>query len=1023
MKRFFSRVCKWVVLLAVVFAANGARAIDSASVKDLFQNPPRQYSTSPLWVWNDMLTEEQIVSTLRDLAGQNVRQAFIHPRPGLMTPYLSKDWFRLWKVALKEAERLDMNIWIYDENSYPSGFAGGLVSEAMPEARHKGLYTEKINDVVGLYHRDGKEYNSVAAPATKLSQSEYMVAYRKPIDSTGWYAGKFYVDLLKPGVTEKFLEITMDAYRREIGDEFGKRVPGVFTDEPSLRRSSGYPWPDDMDEVSEKRWGYRLSEHIPSLFEPLGDYKRVRHNYHQTLHELFVERWSKPYYEYCQKNNLKFTGHYWEHRWPGGSAVPDSMALYAWHQMPGIDALMNRYDEGSHAQFGNVRAVKEVSSVANQLGQKRVLCEAYGAAGWDLRFEDIKRIGDWLYVLGVNFLNEHLSYITIRGARKRDYPQSFSYHTPWWPHYNIMASYFTRLSAVLSQGEQVNKILVLEPTTTVWMYQPDSSHKDRMNEIADQFQHIVVDLAKAQVEYDLGCEDIMARHGSVEGAALKVGNRVYDTVILPPLCENLNNRTMELLESYAKSGGKVLCCGEPPSLVDAVASDRGKTAAQNAGWKRVKTDELMGILLHEPADGFAIKLQRSSEGIIYHHRRKLDDGELLFIVNTSIDSKRAGLVVSRARSVEKWDPETGAVTSYPFDSRTGGIQAGFDLAPCGSLLLFLSNKPGKSTPVESTKRTNILPAGGIKVRRIESNVLTLDYVDVTAGGETRTNTYLYEASRFVFQKHGMQGNPWDSAVQFRDELISKKFPADSGFEATYRFTIEGDIPKLLYIVIERPDLYAITCNNKAVSAEGGSWWLDKSFGKIDITSAARQGENAVTIKASPMTMYHELESAYVLGDFSLKASDSGFVIVADAPLKLGPWNEQGCPLYSADVSYLQNFKIARPKGRYIVSLGRWFGSVAQVTVNGKPAGHIYHQPWEQDVTEFITAGDNTIEVVVIGTLRNTLGPYHGNPDLGWGLTRHWQKAPTEGPPPGSKYSTIKYGLFETFELQRIDLER
>jgi hypothetical protein len=56
-----------------------------------------------------MLTEEQIVSTLRDMAGQNVRQVFVHPRPGLMTPYLSADWFRLWKVALKEAEKLDMN--------------------------------------------------------------------------------------------------------------------------------------------------------------------------------------------------------------------------------------------------------------------------------------------------------------------------------------------------------------------------------------------------------------------------------------------------------------------------------------------------------------------------------------------------------------------------------------------------------------------------------------------------------------------------------------------------------------------------------------------------------------------------------------------------------------------------------------------------------------------------------------------------------------------------------------------------
>src|ERR1035438_3012672 len=94
------------------------RADDSSRAKTLFKNPPREYSTGPLWVWNDLLTEQEIRDTLRDLARQQVKQVWVHPRPGLMTPYLSDDWFRLWKVALNEAERLDMNVWIYDENPY-----------------------------------------------------------------------------------------------------------------------------------------------------------------------------------------------------------------------------------------------------------------------------------------------------------------------------------------------------------------------------------------------------------------------------------------------------------------------------------------------------------------------------------------------------------------------------------------------------------------------------------------------------------------------------------------------------------------------------------------------------------------------------------------------------------------------------------------------------------------------------------------------------------------------------------------
>ena len=215
-----------MVFACVLVSAACVRAADSAGVKRLFGSPPRQYSSGPLWVWNDMLTEEQIITTMRDLAGQKVRQVFVHPRPGLMTPYLSSDWFRLWKVALKEAERLDMNVWIYDENSYPSGFAGGLVPDAMPEARGLGLVFQdhklpgKLDSnsiAVFLLADSGYEnVTDVVRAGRVLPEADYLIASVQYARSSPWYGDKYYVDLLYPGVTEKFIEITMDAYQREI---------------------------------------------------------------------------------------------------------------------------------------------------------------------------------------------------------------------------------------------------------------------------------------------------------------------------------------------------------------------------------------------------------------------------------------------------------------------------------------------------------------------------------------------------------------------------------------------------------------------------------------------------------------------------------------------------------------------------------------------------------------------------------------------------------------------------------------
>jgi len=407
------------------------------------------------------------------------------------------------------------------------------------------------------------------------------------------------------------------------------------------------------------------------------------------------------------------------------------------------------------------------------------------------------------------------------------------------------------------------------------------------------------------------------------------------------------------------------------------------------------------------------------KGILFHHRRQLRDGELLFLVNTSIESPTRGTVVSTLGGIEKWNLHSGEIEPYSFVRNGDKVSADFELPPSGSLLLFLSQKALNPAPALAETATPLPATDSLETRRIEPNVLTLDFVDITAGGETRTNVYFYAAQQFAFQKNGLKRNPWDSATQFKDEIISKEFAPDSGFTANYKFTIEGAVPANLAIVIERPDLYTITCNGQPVSAKPGDWWLDKAFGKIPIASSARIGENVVTIKASPFTVYHELEPAYVLGDFALKAAATGFVIAPDRALVLGEWNKEGHPFYAAGVAYSQRFNVEDPAGRFVVSLPKWYGSVAEVSVNRKPAGYIDAPPWRCDVTEQIKRGENSVEVTVIGTLKNTLGPHHGKPTLGAAWPHAFQIGPAFGPPPGGSYSTVGYGLFEPFVLKRV----
>lgn len=1016
----------WLVALGVALTAHGA---GSSTAKSLFQRPTREYSSGPLWVWNDLLTEEQIVSTLRDLAGQHVKQVFVHPRPGLMTPYLSEDWFRLWKAALSEAERLDMNVWIYDENSYPSGFAGGFVPEAMPEARGRGLVFSQAKEVphwkagmIAVFRLEADHRFTPVTDAllmrTNLGSGQYLVATMVRAGDSPWHGGRCYVDLLYPGVTEKFIEITLEPYRREVGHEFGKRVPGTFTDEPHLRPAGRLPWTEDLPERFFQRWGYSLLDHLPSLNAPVGDWRRVRHNYFQLLHELFVARWAKPMHDYCAAHQLEFTGHYWEHEWPNCLLVPDNMAMYAWHQRPAIDILMNQYREDTHAQFGNVRAVRELSSVANQLGIARTLCEAYGAGGWDLRFEDMKRIGDWLYVLGVNTLDQHLSYITLRGARKRDHPQSFSYHEPWWSSYHYSAEYFDRLTAALCQGQQLNPVLVLEPTTTAWLYNSGGAPEARLKEIGASFQSLLLALEKDQVEYDLGCEDIMARHGAAAGAGLKIGQRLYSLVVLPPFLENLNRRTADLLDQYLQRGGTILACGDPPSHLEGQPTDRTARWTQAKGWIQTTPAVLSREIFARIKSDCSITREDGDQGLLFHHRRRLPDGDLVFLVNTSLEHPTRGALRSAAGSVERWDPQTGQITLYPWQTNQGRIETRFELPPSGSLLLLLAQRKLSSPPIVQETFQALAPVSTAQPKRIAPNVLVLDFVDIKAGGEALQNVYFYKASQFAFQKNGLPRNPWDSAVQFKDEFLKLTFPTNSGFEAVYRFQVGTAVPSALSLVVERPDLYQVACNGQPVTPAPGAWWLDKAFGRIDITSAVKSGENTITLTAHPFSIYHELEPVYLLGHFTLQPVEKGFRLEAEAELPLGPWNEKGHPFYSEGVVYGATYDLADTAGKARVALPSWRGSVARVLVNGAPAGIIAYPPFECDITRHLRKGENLVEVMVIGTLKNTLGPHHAGPGLGSAWPGMFQAGPASGPPPGASYATVGYGLFEPFVVKQ-----
>ncbi len=996
-----------------------------------FADPPAEYRSMPLWVWNDELSWPRLKEQLSQFKQQGIGGVFVHPRPGLMTEYLGADWFRLWKLSAADGKRLGLLVNIYDENSYPSGFAGGHVPARAPDTAVQfvqgelDVHPDRIPwgavETVSVFAVEKNAAGAIESARhvtrrSDIAPGESALVFRlRRASGNPWTAGFPYVDLTNPETARLFLETTFEPYKQHLGPEFGKTVRWVFDDEPLLASGGAYDssalaLPLSRYTLAEfrKRCGYDLAEKLASLYWDVGDFRQVRFDYWQTLHDLWKENYFRPIFQWCDRNNLQFTGHWMEHEWPYPWITPADASLYAYEHVPGIDMLegTNIRLEGKDAHM--LFTIKQVASVARQLG-RRAFCEAYGVAGWDSTFEHYKRFGDWLMVHGVNFMDQHLAFSTVRGARKRDHPQSFSDVSPWWPYYRLHGDHLGRVSYMLSRGEARNRLLVLVPTTSGFLWArrggptPELGHMRADNAELNQF------LADRHVDFDLGDEHILEWFGQQEGRQLKLGRAAYDLIVWPKNLVNVRKQTIPRLEKYLAAGGETLALAPPAAYVDGHPSD---AVAALRDRFRAQWHDVAGLenLLAEVRKRLKprVNFDREPACCVGVSERFLPGGErVLFFANTGLTPVRAKATVE-AGSAELWDTVTGKITPAP-------LPLDIDLAPAGSQLFVV--KPSGATPAAAppVRFTRLEPLNW-KIAADSPNVLVLDYCDFTTAGIDLRDVNTWRANWVLWQAHGFERPAWDNAVQFKTRIFDQnRFPPDSGFTATFRFTV-ADAAAMhgLELALEEPGLYHITLNGQEVDFRNAAAWMDPHIRTVPVEKLAKPGENVIQVTGRPFDVRMELENVYLRGNFAVVPSSKGFKVAAPSRLDFGSWAKQGRPFDGGSTLYESEIEAPAGAGMLRVELGKLDGSVAEVLLDGKRAAVLGWPPYSAEFAA--SSGRHTVGVRVVSTPRNVFGPFHNRMKL---RMRAWPAAWADFPehqPPGSQYDVLDYGLMAPFEV-------
>ncbi|MBO7375950.1 MAG: hypothetical protein J6V01_02500, partial [Clostridia bacterium] len=875
----------------------------------LFKKPTSEYRGAPFWAWNCKLDRDELLRQIGVLQEMGFGGFHMHVRSGMATEYLGDEFMDLVAACTDEAEKRGMLSYLYDEDRWPSGFAGGIVTKEEKYRIRYILLTRKPYEELGGLVREGSE----AQTAKRSGNGLFLAKYDVELDADGrlssfrvlsgderprgktWYAyvespactprynGYTYANLMDKKTIDRFIEVTHERYFDKVGDRFGGVIPSIFTDEPQFTHKQTLPfpeseddvilpWTDDFPETFKEKYGEDIVARLPELFWDLqSGVSTVRYHYHDHACDRFRDAFSANLGKWCEEHGIALTGHMM--REPSLSsqtqAVGEVMRSLASFQLPGIDMLADRHE---------YTTAKQASSVAHQYRREGVMSELYGVTDWYYDFRGHKLQGDWQAALGVTLRVPHLSWVSMEGEAKRDYPASISYQSNWYRDYPLVEDHFARLNTALTRGKPVIRLGVIHPVESLWLHWgPSSTSAAARSRLDSAFENVTNWLLFGSVDFDYVSESLLPELCPKGGNPLRVGDMEYDAVIVP-CCETLRSTTLDRLESFRAAGGKLIFVGDSPAFADALPSDR--PADLYAKSERVEPSP--AALLESLEDVRTVDIRNPSgtrTDNLFHQLRRDGKDRWLFICrgvnpyNNDISSRqKITVTLSGCWKAELYDTLTGEVRPVSYSVNGGKTVIPAILYPHDSLLYKLiparegdRYKEVKAAAAESFEHR------GLEIRKAEiitdePNVLLLDTFEYSLDGEpvTGPEEILRIDSdcriRLGWEVWGGGANqPW--CIQ----------PEESSHSLSLRCSFRSDIRvEGALLAIERAKEAVITFNGEKVASEPVGWYTDKSIDTVKLPEI-KPGVNVLEITL-PFGKRTAAERVYILGDFAVRLS-------------------------------------------------------------------------------------------------------------------------------------------------------
>lgn len=907
---------------------------------------PVEYRSVPFWSWNDKLTPDELLRQIGWMKENGIGGFFMHARGGLKTTYLSEEWMQCIDVCCEEAKKLGMEAWAYDENGWPSGFAGGKLLENM-ENRDRFIISEAgafDKNATVSYLLDGEELVRVT---DGNADGEYLNLYIQYSASTA--------DILNPKVVDQFIAATHEEYKKHMGDDFAKKLKGFFTDEPQYYRWHT-PYTPVLQEYFREQYNEDIMEKLGLLFVEKKGYREFRYRFWLSMQQLMLKNFAKKIYDWCDENRIRLTGHYIEETTMGfqNACCAGVMPFYEYMHMPGIDWL---------GKYTSVElAPRQLGSVAAQLGKEHAMTETFACCGWDATPAELRRVAGFQYVNGVNKMCQHLLPYSEYGERKRDHPVHFTPMNPWVKeHFKEFNDYFNKLGYLLSNGKESVKVAMLHPQrSTYFDYKREEGEQggDAIYKLDATFRSDCRLLSSRGIAYHFLDETLLEKHGFTKENQIVCGQCTYDYLVIPKIL-TMGQRTERLIREFVKNGGKVLLLHEAPEYLEG---------------QPYKYEYLTSNCTLEEIGKCQPFVVEKPEAALYYTYRTIEETSFLFVQNDSDKETytQTFRFADGSRSFIKLDLVTLQTEHVPLD---------VTLYPNDALLLF----PSKEEAPEKMELHEV----ELKFRDaqvdFDENYLTINVVRYSEDG-IHYSEPIYRSVLF-------------------QELLERRY--DGKLWLKYDFEIQT-MPETLTIMAEKETAKCCSINGRPFEFTR-VYEDDHSFCTADIHSLVRLGQNSYETvldwRQSEATYYAlfgenvtetlkncivyegEIEAVYLSGKFGVY-SHAGFepydkdtvcsydFYIGEVPNKVTELVTDGFPFFKGKLTLKQNVML-EDKNTLLYLPGNYLAT--KVKINGKDMDFDLFGK-RVDISSEAVQGENQIEAEFTISNRNFFGPFHTTAD-------------------------------------------